>query len=305
MFDKQKKIDQIGFGLAYLETSIKTFSTANYNNLAVVSEELISSLFSLQKGYNLVSTNILKSNYPGIDAVDVNAKVGLQITSVKTSAKVNKTLRVIRENNVNRDIDVLYIFMSAGRQSSYSITESCPGVEFSDKNIISFKDLKRLLVEDDFKIAKASELIVKALPSIFSETRERYQALLDNIVNVRSLLDRKAFCGHYAIEEPELMLKAYQETRISIQTSKILHIENKDVANAFSNIRLLISNAEDEVAVKYPDEYILYKHGKTNAFQKVSADCVQILMKVRNEIAREISVIDKQKNDVVKRISTM
>ena len=28
MFDKQKKIDQIGFGLAYLETSIKTFSTA-------------------------------------------------------------------------------------------------------------------------------------------------------------------------------------------------------------------------------------------------------------------------------------
>ncbi len=305
MFDKQKRIEQIGFGLAYLETSIKTFSAANLNNLTVVSEELVYSLFNLLKGCNLVSANFLKSNFPGIDAIDINSRIGLQITSIKTSAKVNDTLRVISENNINKEIDTLYIFMSAGRQSRYTITESCPGVEFSDKNIISFRELKILLSADDDKVNKASNLIIKAFPSIFQETRDRYEALLKNIVNVRCLLDRKAFYGHHGSERPELMLKAYQDTRVNIQKSKILHIENKVVANSFSKIKSLISNAEDELAIKYPDAYVLYSHGRLDAFQNVSADCVMILMKVRDEISRQISLIDEQKNTVIEKLSTM
>ncbi|WP_255800669.1 SMEK domain-containing protein, partial [Enterobacter roggenkampii] len=116
MLHKKASQDNVSFGLAVLKYYLRFNSKNNLQDANVTAEELVSKLVNILKDTKFLCTAEIKSNFPGIDALDENKRLGLQISHENTSKKINETIDVIRNNNVNKAIDVLYFFITSRKQ---------------------------------------------------------------------------------------------------------------------------------------------------------------------------------------------
>ncbi|HLP89004.1 MAG TPA: SMEK domain-containing protein [Nostocaceae cyanobacterium] len=68
---------------------------------------------------NLVDLNSERSNMPGLDLGDTSKKIAFQITSQKTSAKINETLKAVLDNDIP-EYQEIYILIIGDKQKSYT-----------------------------------------------------------------------------------------------------------------------------------------------------------------------------------------
>ena len=95
--------------------------------------------------YNLVNANIVRSNEPGIDLIDEKNRVVFQITSVKTSAKVSRTLENIGEDLIGTY--KVYILIIGQKQTSYTINDDLmKKINFSEENLWDIYTLSKQLI---------------------------------------------------------------------------------------------------------------------------------------------------------------
>ena len=90
-------IGKIVDDLAKLKMQINLYNGANLYNINKYSEDFICRLLNLIYSYDLKNLNSERSNEPGIDLGCSTNKIAFQVTSTKTSKKVNDTLRKITE----------------------------------------------------------------------------------------------------------------------------------------------------------------------------------------------------------------
>lgn len=106
---------------------------------------------------------------------------------------------------------------------------------------------------------------MKAMPRLYQEGKERYQAMLNNILETRNKIDRRVFTANKILEEPEEMLLSLKEIRIDIQKDGIMNKANPAVSDSFNKIINIINDVESKIAVQYPDEY---KNIKQRSFHR-------------------------------------
>ena len=75
-------------------------------------------------GLNLVNLNAERSNNPGLDLGDRAAKTAFQITSIKTSPKVNGTLEKVTDDDL-KTYDAIRVLIIGKKQGSYTLDSSC------------------------------------------------------------------------------------------------------------------------------------------------------------------------------------
>ncbi|MEJ9291228.1 SMEK domain-containing protein [Escherichia coli] len=297
MLHKKSAQENVAFGLAVLKYYLRFNSKENLQDANVSSEELISNLINILKDTNFVCTSEISATYPGIDALDKENKLGLQITHTKNTSKINKTIDKIRINKVNEEIDTLYFFITSERQKKYTIKAQCPKLNVTTNNILDFDDLAKLLSKSQDKLSKAESELMKAMPHLYQEGKERYQAMLNNILETRNKLDRRVFTANKILEEPEEMLLSLKEIRIDIQKDGIMNKANPAVSDSFNKIINIIDDVESKIAVQYPDEYKKYKAKILPSWNSPEKEeCLDILMAIRKDVLKQIDNIDIEVN---------
>jgi len=107
-------------------------------------ENFICELLNQCYGYQLMNLNKDKANFPGIDLGNSKTGLGIQITSTKTSAKVNAIIKIT--DNTKRVFDTykaLKIFVITSKQDCYSLTPfDTSKITFNwEKDILDFDDI--------------------------------------------------------------------------------------------------------------------------------------------------------------------
>lgn len=295
MLQKKTSQDNVSFGLAVLNYYLRFNSKQNLQDANVTSEELISKLVNILKDTNFICTAKIRSNFPGIDALDEINKLGLQISHKRTNKKINDTIDKIRNNNVNSSIGVLYFFITSRKQKQYTIKSQCPGLNVIVDNILDFDDLSNLLSQDASKLSRAENLLKGAMPLLYTDGKARYQAMLDCILLSRGELDRQVFHAGRILEEPEAMLNSLTQIRIAIQKGGVMNKADAIVSAAFREITRLITSSETDIATKHNAGFKKYRAGVKPAWSHPDdIDCIDILMNIRDDVFKQITIIDDE-----------
>jgi hypothetical protein len=150
MITSAKYINYIVETLNVLRQEIISMTQLNLLDGNVHAENFIGDLINMCYGYKLSNLNEDKSNFPGIDLGDKKLGIGVQVTSTKTSTKINDTLIKCCKHKCYKIYPRLKIFILTEKQGSYSI--SC---EYKDK--INF-DIEKDILDFDSLYIKAMNL---------------------------------------------------------------------------------------------------------------------------------------------------
>lgn len=123
-------------------------------------------------GYRLANLNEVRANEPGLDLGDKIKRVGIQVTSDKTSSKVNETLKKITDEQ-KKDYDKFIILILGTKQTSYAAVEKelAKSLNFSiNRDILDFQDLEKEIVGLKTEhINKLYEFLSRELIKVYGE----------------------------------------------------------------------------------------------------------------------------------------
>jgi hypothetical protein len=143
MLSRGHIIGKIVDDLASLKYQIEMRNKLGLFDLTKVCEDFLRELLNYTYGENLENLNKTRSNEPGLDLGSERNRVAYQITSQKTSQKINDTLSAITAKQ-HSTFDIINVFIIGERQNSYTLDGTlCVKYNFDEsKNI---KDINSLL----------------------------------------------------------------------------------------------------------------------------------------------------------------
>lgn len=156
MLTRGKMTGEIIDLLSKLKLSIQPRNKLGLFDLNTHCEDFFGEILNIVKKINLKNLNQEKSNYPGIDLGDQNARVAYQITTDKSTQKVKNTLNNILPKDKEL-YDDFYIFIIGEKQSQYTVDEALLRKNNFDinKNIIDLNDVYKKALSlnlDDLEI---------------------------------------------------------------------------------------------------------------------------------------------------------
>ena len=112
MIDYINNLDIIKQYLVDLERFVHIENANGEYSVNKLSENLLIGFFDILFDADFVNANYtLAANYPGIDLVDYNKKIALQVTSETGSGKILETVQKIHDYEIYKKIDTFYIYM--------------------------------------------------------------------------------------------------------------------------------------------------------------------------------------------------
>ncbi|MFV8467394.1 SMEK domain-containing protein [Flavobacterium sp. LB1P62] len=136
-------IGKIVDDLASLKYQIETRNKLGQFDLTKYCEDFLRELLNTTYSLNLQNLNKTRSNVPGLDLGDKKSKSAYQITSQKTSPKINETLKKITEEQ-KLEYDLINVFIIGQKQGSYTIDKKlCKKHSFNEATNI--QDIDSLL----------------------------------------------------------------------------------------------------------------------------------------------------------------
>lgn len=144
-------------------------------------EDFFKEILNIVYGYSLVNLNEERSNNPGLDLGDESAKVAFQVTSSKSSSKINKTL----EHAAGQlgKFPTIYVLVLVDKQSSYT------GIKKELAKPFAFKSNKHILDTGD---------ILKTVLSLPIDRLQRLHELVGReVARVKIELEVPDKAGHY------------------------------------------------------------------------------------------------------------
>ncbi len=135
-------IEKINYYLSILNSSVKLNNSLNLTNDTVNCENIFKEVLNRLFDYNLENTNLFKSNFGAIDLKDDINKIIFQVTSERSTDKIQSTLDKIILKSY-KEYKLYFLIISDGsvqyfRQQNYS--NKYLDV-FDKQNILSLKDL--------------------------------------------------------------------------------------------------------------------------------------------------------------------
>lgn len=106
-----------------------------------VSENLLIGFFNILFDANFQNANYtLAANYPGIDIVDFNKKIGIQITSENGSRKILETVQMIYDYEIYKKVSTFYVYVLDRKKTYRNLQKKIRGItgnlfQFDAKNI--------------------------------------------------------------------------------------------------------------------------------------------------------------------------
>lgn len=201
MLNKQDYLGKITDTFALLETSFRNRILLNLYDSNIISEDFFAGLLNIIYDLNLQNINNTKKNSASVDLVDETKRIAYQVTSTNTQVKVQKTIDSFIKHKLKKQFDTLKILLLKSKLPKYSTFTNGNQVNFTDKNIIDFKNLiADIKLLDTAKLQKICDYLSKEvkyyneLNSLTSQTDNKA------IANYRSLIKRKALLDTFYLE---------------------------------------------------------------------------------------------------------
>lgn len=136
-------IDELA-GIAY---QVESRCALGLTDLNIFLENFFKEILNKVMGINMQNLNTERSNAPGLDIGDNLSKVAFQITSQKTSAKINETLKAVLAKGAT-DYDQILICIIGHKQKSYTLDSGlCKKMAFSEENIWDMNKLCKMVMD--------------------------------------------------------------------------------------------------------------------------------------------------------------
>ena len=155
--------------LARLSEEVKYSVAMGHLDLNIICEDVICGLFRELYGFKKLRNlnNEEKKNFPGIDLADDEAKVAVQVTSIKKIEKIKACLRKVIKHNLQEKYDRVIFYILTEKQGSYSqasIDNVCQGkVEFdAARDILDSTDLSAKAANADLQSLNCAVKILNA-----------------------------------------------------------------------------------------------------------------------------------------------
>ena len=182
-------IGQIIDELTAVSQQVKSRSGLQLFDLNRYLEDFFKDILNIVYGYKLINLNEERSNNPGLDLGDEAARVGFQITSTKSSDKINKTL----EKAVGQigKYPKIYVLILQDKQGSYSGLNSTLALPFSftaEEHILDTGDvLKKVLSLPIDRLQDLHDLVSKEVARVKIELEVpdksgKYQTNIDSYI---------------------------------------------------------------------------------------------------------------------------
>jgi len=160
---RELEIKTISNEFASWETKISNLNSLNLYDANIFSEHSICELLNCIYEYKLHNINAVQKNFPAIDLGDKYNRISFQVTSTKSSKKIQSTIDKFIGNKLYNDYDELFILILGKKQSNYPEFKVTNEFTFNKhKNIIDFRDLlSSINFLPTLKIKKISKILIE------------------------------------------------------------------------------------------------------------------------------------------------
>ena len=155
--------------LQQLVTLTNSVTVAVRNNLttsAVVAETTLAGLLNLIFGWELVNANAISQNFPGVDLIDRDRRIGVQVTATCTPEKVRNTIQKVEKLDIQ--FDRLIMLIISNDSPTKKMKEEAGSMELWNSEAL-FRQAAELPMERLMELTDYMEL---ELGPIVSKTQE-------------------------------------------------------------------------------------------------------------------------------------
>lgn len=162
MSNREIELKTISDEFALWELRLQNLSSMNLFDAHNLSEDSICELFNNIFNYNLINLNTIDVNFPAIDLGDLKNSICIQVTSTKTSNKIQKTIDKFIENNLHTQYSELFIVILGKKQKKYHSLKINDNILFDYKSqILDFRDILNLIRSKPINQLKKISKILK------------------------------------------------------------------------------------------------------------------------------------------------
>lgn len=246
--------DRLSTNLSILKNKIELENASNNLSLNLLLESTFLDILNLIYGFDCSNTNSRKSNFAGIDGVDVENKIMVQITSTFSLEKIESTIKKIIDNqyydSYNRLIFIILKDNGKIRNESKERINKLIDGKFTldfDSDILCIKDISRLLINENdlYKIKEVNKLLESVFLDVnFSDNSDLIGISFheEEIVNVSKLSQIIIDLGYkIVVDSKELYHNLVNEN--SNHSSSILVFNSRIIRDNFKKFILIVSNS--------------------------------------------------------------
>lgn len=169
MLSRGHIIGKIVDDLAILKSQVETRNKLGQFDLTKFCEDFFREILNITYNLNLQNLNNARSNYPGVDLGDKKKRIAYQITSEKTSSKIDDTLSSLNED-FSKAYDVIYIFIIGEKQTSYTIDQNL-AEKYSFKSTENIIDINVILKQIVIKDIQELKMLFDLFKSEFRQVK--------------------------------------------------------------------------------------------------------------------------------------
>ena len=308
MLSLKKRRENIRLAFAVLQHYVRPGGSLNLTGINIHAEDFVRDILNALHSWNLTNPNWKTGNYPCIDLIEPNERIGVQVSSEKGSPKINRTITCLQKNSkVAERIDTLKIFELLPKQSSYAINHSCPGVAFAPRaDIIDFDSvLKEVNAVNQSRLDDVHQVVTRAMPAVFASQRDNFQKQRSQLEKNLTVFDREVMRAPVNYEDPVEMYSAIREMRIDLQRNSSSLIANEVAAESFKKARDVLRRVEYDVKDQFVSVHLAAMNDDASPQYTGSdfSDAIQLMMSIRSELEPLINEIKRELHRVDKKLS--
>lgn len=164
MITRGHLIGEIVDTLSDISGQVQMRGKLGLTDLNILLENFFKTTLNYVLGISLENLNSERSNFPGLDLGDKSTGWAFQVTSDKSSSKINNTLKKISDKQV-KDFPNIIVLIIGAKQKSYSLDKSlCNRVNFSEEKIWSVETLCK----------QCMDLPIDKLQTLYNHVRSEY-----------------------------------------------------------------------------------------------------------------------------------
>ena len=109
--NKELYLKNIADSLGLLSKQVSIHNAINFYDINIAAESFYSGLLNLVLDTHLVNVNTVEKNAPGIDLVDEEKRLSIQVTSDNTSRKIKHTIEEVLKEEAYKKYDRLIVLI--------------------------------------------------------------------------------------------------------------------------------------------------------------------------------------------------
>lgn len=277
--------------LSPLKEKLVLENTTNSLNINIQLENVYIKILNEVYDLNLINANSISSNYPGIDAIDKEKGLGIQITSTFTKEKILNTIKQCIDNKIYEEFNHLQFFFlkdvkRLNKASVNQINKVCKNkIKFNvDNHLLDSNSIyQKLFYEND--ITKLNKIIT----------------ILDEFLGTLPLDKTSSFASIAISFDDDENENVFNLIDIILRQGINVYIESDSIYSKFTNHRffdylVLIENVKN---IEHITNYIIVVstgYINKNLIGEVKSKLLDALIK--NERSSKIISFDRYTNNI-------